>query len=61
MAEQQQMVLFIRQLLASLIRELENDNDQSDHLHSVPYRTDWLYNCLVCYLRVSDAWSISKQ
>ena len=29
MAEQQQMVLFIRQLLASLIRELENDNDQS--------------------------------
>ena len=55
MAEQQQMVLFIRQLLASLIRELENDNDQSDHLHSVPYRTDWLYNCLVCFLRVSDA------
>lgn len=35
MAEQQQMVLFIRQLLASLIRELENDNDQSDHLDSV--------------------------
>lgn len=49
------MVLFIRQLLASLIRELENDNDQSDHLHSVAYRTDWSYNCLVFYLSASDA------
>ena len=54
MAEQQQMVLFICQLLASLIRELENDNDQSDHLDSVTYRTVWLYNCLVCYLVVTD-------
>ena len=61
MAEQQQMVLFIRQLLASLIRELENDNDQSDHLDSVTYRTVWLYNCLVCYLVVTDVWAISKQ
>ena len=55
MAEQQQMVLFIRQLLASLIRELENGNSRSGHLDSVAYRTYWLYNCLVRYLGVNDA------
>ena len=49
------MVLFIRQLLASLIREIENGNGRSDHLDSVAYRTDWLYNCLVRYLGVDDA------
>ena len=54
-AEQQKMVLFIRQLLASLIREIENGNGRSDHLDSVAYRTDWLYNCLVRYLGVDDA------
>ena len=42
-------------MLASLIRELENGNSRSDHLDSVAYRTDWLYNCLVRYLGVSDA------
>ena len=42
-------------MLASLIRELENGNGRSDHLDSVAYRTDWLYNCLVRYLGVNDA------
>ena len=55
MAEQQQMFLFIRQLLVSLIRELENGNGHLDHLDSVAYCTDWLYNCLVRYLGVNDA------
>lgn len=52
MAEQQseQPVIFIRQLLTRLIRELENFNGRSDHIDSVLYRIDWLYNSLVRYL-----------
>lgn len=52
MAEQQseQPVIFIRQLLTRLIRELENFNGRSDHIDSVLYGIDWLYNSLVRYL-----------
>lgn len=52
MAEQQseQPVIFIRRLLTRLIRELENFNGRSDHIDSVLYRIDWLYNSLVRYL-----------
>lgn len=53
------MAVFIRQVLVSLVRELENCNGRSDHLDSVVYRIDWLYNCLVRYLGVND--SISDQ
>ena len=49
------MAVFIRQLLSSLIRELENGNGRSDHLDSVAYRIDWLYNSLVRYLGVNDS------
>ena len=60
MAEQpEQMPVFIHQVLVSLVRELENCNARSDHLDSVVYRIDWLYNCLVPYLGVND--SISDQ
>ena len=61
MAEQQpqQVAVFIRQLLVSLIREIENCNGGRDNLDSVAYRTDWLYNCLVRYLGVND--SVSDQ
>jgi len=60
MAEQpEQMAVFIRQVLVSLVRELENCNGRSDHLDSVVYRIDWLYNCLARYLGVND--SISDQ
>lgn len=52
MAEQQseQPVVFIRRVLTRLIRELENCNGRSDHIDSVSYRLDWLYNSLVRYL-----------
>ena len=61
MAEQQceHPEVFIRRLLSGLIRELENCNGQSDHIDSVLYRTDWLYNSLVRYLGVYD--SVSDQ
>ena len=52
MAEQQseQPVVFIRRLLTRLIKEVENFNGRSDHIDSVLYRIDWLYN----YNSVSD-------
>ena len=52
MAEQQseQPVVFIRRLLTRLLREFENCNGLSDHIDSVLYRIDWLYN----YNSVSD-------
>ncbi|XP_067054671.1 uncharacterized protein [Acropora muricata] len=61
MAEQQpqQVAVFIRQLVVSLIREIENCNGGRGNLDSVVYRTDWLYNCLVRYLGVND--SVSDQ
>ena len=63
MAEHEQqserMAVFIRQLLVSLVRELENCNGRSDHLDSVSYRIDWLYNSLVRYVGVCD--SVSDQ
>ena len=49
------MAVFIRQLLSSLIRELENDNGRSDHLvNAVAYCIDWLYSSLVGYLGVNN-------
>ena len=48
-----------QQLLVSLVRELENCNGRSDHLDSVSYRIDWLYNSLVRYVGVCD--SVSDQ
>ena len=61
MAEQQceHPEVFIRRLLSGLIRELENCNGRSDHIDSVLYRIDWLYNSLVRYLGVYD--SVSDQ
>ena len=54
-----QVALLIRQLLVSLIREIERCNGRTDNLDSVVYRTDWLYNSLVRYLAVND--SVSDQ
>ena len=50
---------FIRLLLVSLIREIENCNGGRDNLDSLVHRTDWLYNSLVRYLGVND--SVSDQ
>ena len=52
MAEQQseQPAVFIRRLLTHLIRDLKNCNGRSDHIDSVLYCIDWLYNSLVHYL-----------
>ena len=55
----QQVAVFIRQLLVSLIREIENCTGGRDNLDSVVYRTDWLYNSMVRYLGVND--SVSDQ
>ena len=51
MAEQQseQPIVFIRRLLTRLVREVENCNGRSDHIDSVLYRIDWLYNSPVRY------------
>ena len=51
MADQQseQPVVFIRRLLTRLIRELENCNGRSDHIDTILYHIDWLYNSLVHY------------
>ena len=46
------MTDFIRQTLHSLVRRLENSNE--DNLDSVSYRIDWLYNSLVRYVGVYD-------
>ena len=51
----EQVAVFIRHLLVSLIREIENCNGRRDNLDSVVYRTDWLYNSLVRYLGVNNS------
>ena len=53
MVEQQseQPVVFIRRLLTRLMREVENCNGRADHIDSVLYRIDWLYNSPVRYFR----------
>ena len=58
MAKQQpqQVAVFIRQLLVSLVREIENC---ITNLDSTVYRTNWSFNSMVRYLGVND--SVSDQ